>query len=411
MKYLGLYVSCIGALLLILVLSSSSLWFLRGVLGHEEGIIEFGYRGNIELLKSFTEGALVQAVESRLGVLMNDFYRIVYIRDAEVEYIVGMPRVSRQFGESYIMAQKGWKTQRFLWILTASRPINGESSIDGSSERSLSMLQGFKSQLRAFTIKDLPISPLFLAHLSTKSQLFDQPMSIYGELVSSKVVHIAISYDESFLNFRRRSVDNKDLKNRLYVSIQSDIFKNIQSQVISSVDDLGARLLRFSKTNPSVFSSLPSHTPIGILLDAENVAIGLKANGEALRSLAKSWAVAEQGARHPQRKAFALPDKTIGYEYVPTLPKVNFESNKEEQCVAASPYDEQMFFCGKSDVKVVASQDLIGAQLVEYLSSDQNNMSGTLSEKIVEKVLPGSLIKSLSFVGDEKGADIMADLK
>jgi hypothetical protein len=309
------------------------------------------------------------------------------------------------------MAQKGWKTQRFLWILTASRPINGESSIDGSSERSLSMLQGFKSQLRAFTIKDLPISPLFLAHLSTKSQLFDQPMSIYGELVSSKVVHIAISYDESFLNFRRRSVDNKDLKNRLYVSIQSDIFKNIQSQVISSVDDLGARLLRFSKTNPSVFSSLPSHTPIGILLDAENVAIGLKANGEALRSLAKSWAVAEQGARHPQRKAFALPDKTIGYEYVPTLPKVNFESNEDEQCVAATSYDEQMFFCGKSDVKVVASQDQIGAQLVEYLSSDQNNMSGTLSEKIVEKVFPGSLIKSLSFVGDEKGADIMADLK
>lgn len=362
-------VGALGAISIIImgIGYSSSLWFLRGCWGALPAETEFGYSNSHEVAKFFAgQGKPIQSLATAAtGSEQENFRRIAYVKDESGEYMTLIPHFSRQFTTKATLRASGWSVSRFGWTLLASR-IRQSSSIP---PREHSVWNGIMAEAKAITYGKLPISPVFFFRTQQKDA---SPVAVYANQEKGRI-HVSASIDgfEYSVPKKNTKTDYKiPSDNKLIVALPSSVLGIMSKEFLGAVDTSIADGLHFQKTIPHILSALPKGEDIYLVQGTHGVAIGVHMQGEAFGSAILMLMNKEQGQRHPKKRGFTLPDRSIGYEYVRGATNVGFEPHTNTtNCLPSRKYDENIFLCGKQEATVLASSEVLGTQLLEFMTS------------------------------------------
>jgi hypothetical protein len=320
------------------------------------------------------------------------------------------PFFGRQWSALGELKQASWQVHRIGWILVARRPLetHTEGLLDTDRGLSVSILNGFKSELSAIFLQGLPANPAFIVKTTPGFKSLATGITAYGEL-KKRVLHISGSYSSNrFISSNMHSIPKKSEQiNTLYVSIQSGILHLVSKDLLLAINSVIAHAYHFEKTVPALLSVSEGKKTIGVLLQGDALAIGVAGDGNNFDTTVLNALSKEQGQRHPQRKGFLLPDGTLGHEYVPSNPKVVFTSAQDSDCKNSQGYDDQIVLCSDGNkIFAISQQKDVAKMVVQNLKGDNQEIFGSITGDNVKKLFPKSTIQKLLFSGDEKGADI-----
>lgn len=398
-----LYIATFSFLLVAISASTMSLWFLRGVLGSSQGVVEIGYRQDKHVEKMISSTVLPIA-DSYLRFSPNAFSRLVYLQDREVEYIVGIPSIKAQFGEKKALNSAGWNTSRIGWILIGERHING--SVERSqNQRNISFLHGLQAEVSAVFHRGLPANPVFFSRGIPGFASIENGFAVYG-YEKKHELRISLAYDsQQFLKIIDRNTPQVlSEKDALYVSIQSGILRLLPKEFISAITATVDERFHFAKTNPSLLAEISQDSVVGFFAQGTDIAMGVKGDASSFRDSLVKYIQSEQGARHPLRKGFLLPDGTVGHEYVPANPSINFEKIDNTDCEKIVGYDDQLFVCKDSSAIFDVATSLDAAQkAVKNFKEGAGNIWGSSDAAGLKSVLQENVFQKIRFAGDDKG--------
>lgn len=407
-----LYIAVFSFVCLVVCSSTTSLWFLRGILGGPQGVLEIGYQQTL-LSTKVLHGDVAGMMNVYAGFSPTIFSRVVYLQDRSWEYIVGIPSLKNQFHAQKSLNDVGWSSSRLGWILIGKRALQGSINENNNmaTQREVSIVSGFKAEMSSIFQQNLPINPIFFIRTLPGFASLDSGVAIYAT-TEKQALHGVTSYTGTrFIGKHSdKVVQGKDQdSNALNVSIQRELITLLPSEFLSAINASIAREFHFTKTNPAVFNKESNGSPTEVFLDGQGVAIGVSAGADEFITTFLKYVRSEQGARHPQRKGFLLPDGTVGHEYVPSVPIISFEKTENPACEKLSGYDEQIFMCKNSNGSATIGTSIHAAQkLVEKIKEDNSQVEGSVSGDFLKKILPGNIFQRLLFTGDAKGLDFWA---
>ncbi|HSX24394.1 MAG TPA: hypothetical protein VLG69_00280 [Candidatus Andersenbacteria bacterium] len=409
--YYLLYGSTISLLIIAAtMIASSSLWFLRGMLGNTQGVIEFGYEPSA--MHGSNQKVMDQSMPvalTSLGISLSHYYRFIYIQDRSEEYIACIPTITNQLHAGSEMRKNGWKVHRFAWMLYGEKPVHGSVNyITGNSiQRNDSIVTGIQEVFASIFIRRLPVNPVAIVRVIPGFFGFENGLSAYITQ-NNDGMHAALRYDGGIVQGSSRKASSVlPDKKSMYVAIQSDILKNVSPQFLAAFNGLASKNLSFTKTNPDIISTIPDNNSVHFLQEDSNWAIGVIGKTNTFQNNILRYMKDEQGARHPVKRGFKLPDGTIGHEYIASSPVINFLNiDASSQCKKSTGYDEQFFMCENSD-KVVISRDQQSAEkLLAKMSATSEVAKGSVPSSILQLIIPAANGSSASFVADTHTADI-----
>lgn len=355
------------AALIMIVGYTSSLWFLRGMWGSAPAETEFGYQRTAAVTTFFAGHgkAVEQKVASILSGKQDYFQRVAYVTDGSGEYMALIPRLRYQFAAKAHLRASGWHVSRTGWILVASRA----RSEAGASMRGYSLWGGVIAQAKALGYDKLPLSPLFLFRTQ---QAGISPIAIYASEEAAGVTGTASIDAFEFTASDQNKNLTQELSNddTLIVALPSNVLSIMNADFIEALERSIAQSLHFQKTTPALLSSLPPNEDIYLIRNVADIAVGVRTQGEIFGGASVNAMNKEQGQRHPKKKAFTLPDRSVGYEYVRGAADVGFmPGGTTNGCLPSERYDETLFLCGKQEAAVLASSEYIGSKLIDFMTS------------------------------------------
>lgn len=386
------------AALIMIVGCTSSLWFLRGMWGPALAETEFGYQRTAVSARFFAGSG--KAIDQKIGALFSgkqDYYQSVsYNADDSGEYMALIPRLRYQLTAKARLSTSGWHVSRVGWILVASRARPDA----GIAMREYGLWSAVIAQAKASVYGKLPLSPLFI--FRTK-QAGMSPIAIYASREAGGVTGVAsidaFEFMASDQHIKHSNVSGEDT---MIVALPSNVLAAMHSDFSEALERLIAQFLHFQKTAPALLSSLPAGEDIYLTKNATDIAVGVRTQGEAFGRTSIDAMNAEQGQRHPKKKAFALPDNSVGYEYVRAAADVGFApGGTTNGCLPSERYDETLFLCGKQEAAVLASSENMGSTLIDFMSN--------IGVGEWRGYVPGEY--SLSFSGSDKEIHFWIDKK
>ena len=385
--------------------STASLWFLRGVLGSSQGVVEVGYQQKLSTTK-IIDNEFVAMATSYLGFSSTIFTRLVYVQDRSWEYIVGIPTLRNQLDVEKPLSDSGWNTSRMGWMIIAKRPLH--ASVDEnnniSNQREVSVLEGFREDFLSVFQQKLTANPLFFIRTIPGFASIENGMAMYGTL-EKQGLHGVLSYSGTrFIGEGSYKVTEKNQDmNTINVSIQRELLSSLPPEFMAALQASLALDFHFAKTSPTVLEGI-SNSAIGFFSDSQGGAIGVAAQGDEFVSAFLKYIQSEQGARHPQKKGFLLPDGTVGHEYVPSVPIISFGKTEDPLCEKAIGYDEQLFMCKDSTSSATFGTSLHAAQeLMKKIKEGDYQVRGSVDGEFLQKIVPGNIFQRLLFTGDVNG--------
>ena len=80
-------------------------------------------------------------------------------------------------------------------------------------------------------------------------------------------------------------------------------------------------------------------------------------------------------------------------------------------CLPTQDYDEQLFLCGKDNILVVATEEILGNQTVSFLTDSTVLKKGVIQSGALNAVGLGSEFTKIEYSTTPDSIDIWADLK
>lgn len=354
---------------------SSSLWFLRGIWGNVPATMEFGYQNTADTVNFFSEQGkdIERTIHTILGFQTKSVWRMVYIQDAKGEYVSLIPHPLNTYKVQEALKSSGWEVERVAWIIVAKRSNKEEPE----HPRKHSIWAATLHEGAALA-HNLPASPLFFFRSRADK---GHSLAAYAAR-RQEVVYGSASVDSfDFIVSKKRRYEYKDIQHsqELIVAVPSGIFSNIQKEFLGSLEGSIARALKFQKTTPNIVSSIPTGEGLYITQDKNGAALGIRSQQDTFEQSMIAFMNREQGERHPKKKAFALPDRSLGYEYIRGFANVRFPSQEDGECTDIHEYDEKLVICKNQKNIVVASSKDIGKTLLEFMGSVHEGWEGYIS--------------------------------
>ncbi|HLC49024.1 MAG TPA: hypothetical protein VJI96_01415 [Candidatus Andersenbacteria bacterium] len=374
---------------------SMSLWFLMALLGDGSGEYSVGYYNSL---------VATIPIEQSLPHVPSSYNRLVYKKGPQGEYIAGIPKVRNQFSVMQDLREQQWEVRRLGWIVVAS---NTGSPMSSPYKR---VVGAIGKTLHTLILKRLPLYPIAIVQDESKST---DAFSAYVE-ESRKGIHAVINTDSSRFIRRKmyRSDTNTALGESSYVALHSDVLHFTPSGVREALERKVSDSLAFKKTHPRIIESFLQHGSGAVLYEGDLFAVGLLSSDTNVATQIEAWMHEEQGMRHPFKKAFALPDRTIGYEYVPGGSKASFSLNKgTNNCFPSENYDEHIFLCGKDKALVLSNDQQSGNRLVSFLGSVTTVQRGFIQGSMLDAIGLGDQMRKIEYGISEDVIEIWADKK
>lgn len=381
-----------------------SLWFFRALVGGNSGTQTVGYQ------RSFLDAnAVLKQVKGEFTSLapeLTDGYaRFVYTTDSDAQYIIGIPRLTFQLSLPRTLREQSWDVRRIGYIIYARR---------ANSDTSLPALDYQLGNAISETLKGV-----FVDRLPARARVIFQTRDASGESMAmyieekGGVLYASMHTNSSAFEkgHGERMYKNIPPSETSYVSLQSDVLPYLPNIFLGDIENKISESLRFIKTRPQVLTSLLQLSPAVLLAYSNDaLAIGVSSSDDKAAKLIHTWIHAEQGTRHPQKKAFSLPDKTLGYEYIPGVSNAYFSLNKaKNNCLPSEQYDESIFLCGKDTSLVLSNQEALGSNLVSALADTKMFQGGVIQGSVLEAVGLSAQFEKIEYVVSDNNVEIWMD--
>lgn len=366
-----------------------SLWFLGYLLGDEPGKYTVGYY-NAFVASNIDMKSIENSKHSFIPRISDQYSRFVYKKGEDGEYIAGIPRISDQLSVSGTLREQGWESTRIGLIVIASK--RGKPSVPNYS-----IGYAIKGTLMAVFLDRLPVRPLLVLRSDAKESA---PFSLYVEK-NRKGLHGVINTQNSdFLRVNGRRIKNESIPvNLTYVPIQRDVLQPISDSFLSVVERKISDSMHFKKTHPQLIGGLLDVGPVALAFNGNSAAIGVLSSNTQSATLMTNWINDEHATRHPVKRPFSLPDKTLGYEYIPGVKDAYFNLSKaNNNCLPTEKYDERLFLCGKDQAVALASEEEVGNQLVSLIKDKQMNYRGVIQGDVIKAIGLSDQFEKIEYV-------------
>lgn len=153
-------------------------------------------------------------------------------------------------------------------------------------------------------------------------------------------------------------------------------------------------VLHFNNTKPDIMGELDKHGQVIIRIDGDGAAIGIEGTDEEKASFTKkirSWLQDEERYGRPVRRAFKLPDGTLGYELVPGEVKPVLQTDGDGKCLTPLDDKSALWVCGgiagtshqvtQNMVRQLDWQVQLKGKSIDYLSGINMILAGGIKNR------------------------------
>lgn len=249
------------------------------------------------------------------------------------------PRVQRAFTRQ--LRAEGWHTRRLGLAIVASYGANSQRlpaspparRFGGPDWRDGRLARGTFAALRDLLTARQPREPLFIATVTDGSPPFmTPPFSLIAASEENELTIVAAqgTYLPSLSHASLALADTVGSSGAadLSVALPSELFNQLPRELAVAWHNLLRQYLNFEHTDPGLLAAaVQSKGGLTIKLIGDSAVLGVETGGAQFAAAARASLEAEEAYLRPSRRAFRLPDKSIGFELVPGEPQDLF-SNK-----------------------------------------------------------------------------------
>ncbi len=293
---------------------------------------------------------------------------------------------------------KGWSSYH-LGLIIVAQPENKQGLN--------SPISAWFRSVRELIKFDRPLHPFFIAEATPDSISFiDAPLALISHTKQGGIINVLTAPTEREISENNITQHTQSIKvNELQVAINSQSLRLLPVEMQQQWDVFYAKSLGFIKTKPKIIELLLRHEAIYLSSQDSSPVIAVSNNSQQFINNIKEWVQIEESYSRPQKRAFKLPDKTLGYEQVPGDLRDVFKYD-DSQCQHASwltPQSEDnmlhLWLC-ENDNQVALAQNkeaALKAATQPILLDDQWHIY--LGPQYAPS-LSGQLLNSLSVAGN-----------
>ncbi len=293
---------------------STSLWFFHGLVESKSPNVTLAIT-NAKPVEDFTPHINQYILPQDATEATRFLSRYAIGASGDQIVIAGLPRLRDQLRVSDSLLERGWQVKRVgLYIYAenqTARPMTRPSN-----------LIGYKQALAQIKNSSTPISPLGIAQVSQNSLPYiDRAYAAIAYWKRGRINIDAALGSREIAKIEQGVISEESDNNKLDIAIQSGVLQFAPTEIIIQWEQQAAALFGFKNTTPAILRDLVSQDRIAITQGekegGEFIAISVDGKPEDAYAKIESWLLAEAAYDTPIKKAFRLPDGTLGYEYVP----------------------------------------------------------------------------------------------
>lgn len=147
--------------------------------------------------------------------------------------------------------------------------------------------------------------------------------------------------------------------------------------------------LMITYTTPDILQNLLAGSSVALIEDHRGFLLAVSGLNSERRAEVQRFIRNEAAYDYPQKKAFLLPDGTLGYQYVPNIEAVTLEyATDEKGCVRSDVHGQSLWVCENkgSDLYFTTSQELV--PVAEELISSGMQIIHLEDKDALREILP-----------------------
>ena len=356
-----------GSVLFIIILClflyglHTSLWVMWNLLPNN-------YSFAVGLNQAFRKENILKMVPNSFSVVSSDVEaymkfsnHIVWSHSNTEDVILLAPYPWKLMSVKNQLEQDGWNIEYVGAILQGTKVLNTKNTLPLQQKSLTQAVQAALSDIFHFSY---PLNPLFIAKTEPFS-ILDQPIFAIGSVVGSTIsVDILHGSQKQTLQSAKPFMRPHSSNEVVNINGSGATFNQLPDTVKNSLNELLSQKFGFIKKQPAFISHLALQQHIGIYANGADVAISIQ--DPSFIDTAHRWLQEEERRYRIERRAFSLPDKTRGFEYVPAeaVPIIQPDPT-QPNCYVSSAGQIKAYICTK-DTTVIFTNNL---QLLDTLPS------------------------------------------
>ncbi|MBI3255902.1 MAG: hypothetical protein HYZ63_02930 [Candidatus Andersenbacteria bacterium] len=294
--------------------------------------------------------------------------RLAYTDGPNGQFLIMLPKLLLHGQAKEMVIKEGWQYQKFGIMLIAKR---------GTGSEELGAKTQVSSIVRAFW---LPWQQL-LWH----GQAFRPPVVIVAKpdainglkngLVATSqyqeggvYAKITFTYPATpefseIQHINKATADNNTPYN--FLALQRQMLAYIPTRQKNTLLHSIISQIGFTKTNDRLVKEVADMPSITLYQNAGHASLGSQENAEVFMKTARAWVESEDAYNYPQRRAFKLPDGTLGYETRPSKPDSNWV-NTDNNCQYFNGKEKTWWVCSANGKAVLSNTQAAASQAISH---------------------------------------------
>lgn len=388
--------SLIAILLIIVLTVAASPWFAWQAGQADQADIAAAFR--LAALPPEAAAKLRGYIPSKVAALAEGRYSYVTVikQGSDFEFWL-RPRLSQQVRAGRQLNQAGWHVERVgLWLAVKE---DAPPTIQPSGLTTA--WAGFKAWGRAAIQSDqftypaimLRIAPGKLAAIPEGVALMSQKK---GQLLAGHYNLGEIWPPERRVALRSpKEVENEERVD-LLVALPSSFLSAVPSQLKQEWNHLLEEKLVISHARSTVLEEVPAYASVSVAVQGEDISLAVLDFGNQFKPTVEKWGAQETAYHAPTRRAFRLPDGTLGYESIPgELEAFLTLAASEAGCEGGRNEILQLWLCRHGNWAAVSRNQALAQKHAAMLAGAQD-WQVYVRQPLAEKLgLPGLIAATL----------------
>lgn len=408
LKQIIIIILCsIVAIALILIASHLSLWFLWTLLP----------QGEVKLAINQSNQAIANPLNKLLPPEIKDIApdsttssKFAFSKHNDKITLLAIPSRPFLFSSHQALVNhfknKGWNSYH-LGLIIVAQP---------ESKQELNRLsRAWFRSAREIIKFDRPLRPFIIAEADQNSIPFiDAPLALIGYTRQGSInILTAPTANEISQNNITKHTPPAKVK-ELQVAINSQSLSLLPTKMQQQWNTFYAESLGFHQTKPKLIELLLQHETIYLGLQNNSPIIAVGNNSQQFIDKIMEVVQIEEAYSRPQKRAFRLPDKTLGYEQVPGEPR-NVFKYEDNQCQHASWPDQNtnemlhLWLCESDNQAALAQNKPAALEIVTQTILSDSQWHIYLGSQYAPS-LSNQLLNSLSVTGNNTYTAIQLQL-
>jgi hypothetical protein len=296
--------------------------------------------------------------------------RIAYVRQGEEEVIVLAPKLTHFQEAREVLTNQGWhQLQWGLFLIGRREALNSNLIAKPSVSRTLSaFFASLNSVIKHIGNKTVAISQVRGGSIAgVTSDL--AALTIYSKEGIYTKAELSTLDIPSFTPKDREEITKISSEERDVLALSSKMLAYIPNQKNELIGET-LKNIGFSITVDKITIDASRFSSLLVTRNGNSQALGVKEDKTGFITQAKKWVGNEEGYNYPQKRAFKLPDGTLGYEMVPSKPTSGW-TNTGDSCEYLTGKEKTWWICAGTDSAAISNikqnaQDILSGVSNQY---------------------------------------------